>query len=84
MKLFNYFKPLIEEEKDKLSLGRVAFWIAFGFVMRILYVTNSISTTVVSLLALLLGYGFGKKYIRSKYYNNGLDITNKDDEAHEA
>jgi hypothetical protein len=84
MRLLNYFRPLIEEEKGKLSLGRVSFWIAFCFAIRILYVTENVSTSVVSLLGLLLTYGFGKKYIRSKYYNNDLNISNGNDETYEA
>jgi len=83
-KITNYFRPLIEEEKGKLSLGRVSFWIAFCFAMRILYLTENVSTSIVSLLGLLLTYGFGKKYVKSKYYSNGLDNSNGEDEANEA
>lgn len=81
-KVTNYCRPLFEEQQGKLSLGRVAFLVAFVVAMRNLWVFGDLSYSVVSLLGTLLAYGGYKKYVKSKYYNEELDLEK--DESHEA
>jgi len=72
----DYFRTLIEEQKGKLSLGRISFWAAFICAVRSFWISGDVSYPAVSLVLGLAAYGMGKKYIRSKYYKNELDITN--------
>lgn len=72
-KIVNYFRPLVEDSKGKISMGRVAFWVAFTISMRALYLTNDLSSNVIGLITCLLAYSIGKVYIGTKYnsQNNG-------------
>jgi len=68
-KVVNYLRPLIEDAKGKVSLGRVAFWIVFGIAMRTLYTTGDLPANVIGLVSCLLAYSVGKKFIQNKYHN---------------
>jgi uncharacterized membrane protein len=66
-KIINYLRPLIEDSNGKISMGRVAFWIAFGISMRQLYLTRDLPGNVIGLITCLLAYSIGKVFIGKKY-----------------
>lgn len=69
LKVVGYLRPLIEDTKGKISLGRVAFWIVFGIAMRTLYLTGDLSANVIGLVSCLLAYSVGKLFVKNKYHN---------------
>lgn len=75
LKVINYLRPLIEDANRKISLGRIAFWIAFGIAMRTLYITGDLPANVIGLISCLLAYSVGKLFVRNKYHN-GAEYNN--------
>ena len=51
------FKDLLTSDGKKLSLGRLSFCIGFIVSMIVYIFSGAISTSMVTLLGLLLGYG---------------------------
>lgn len=64
------FKDLMTSDGEKLSLGRLSFCIGFIISMIVYIFAATISTSMVTLLGLLLGYGTLSKIPKLK---NGLN-----------
>ena len=53
---------IIEGERNKLSLGRVAFWALFGVVLYQAFTTGRVDFSLIELSGLLLMYSAYKKW----------------------
>ena len=72
--MMKLFKDLLTSDGKKLSLGRMAFCIAFIVALLMYIFTSTIAPTMVTLLGLLLGYGSISKKLSIK---NGFNSIKK-------
>ena len=60
-KVFYFLSGLVMEPKsDKMSLGRISWWVTFGIAAKILFTGNDITSNHLTILLILAGYNLGK------------------------
>lgn len=63
-KILNFLSGLVVENgSNKMSLGRISWWIIFGAASKILISGGDITSNHLTILLILAGYNMGKKAI---------------------
>lgn len=60
-KIADFFKPLITDADNLLSIGRTSYWLVFGLTLFLWVAEKSVPDSLVTVLMALMGYEVFKK-----------------------